>query len=149
MGMMNAIKVIILAQLFFSFAITIIAHATAVAMPDMVGGLGDYENAGSQINSTSINSDLIENLNSQQNIPIVEVGALVFYSGNILIDVILNFITAIPTMITLLLRGIMELLSINSDAWAYFQLFATTAIGALYVLGALQFLLNLRSGRVA
>jgi len=147
-SMIDTLKVIIMAQIFFSIAITIFAHAVAIATPEALNYFGSYTDIGAQWNATSINNDLTSNLDTQQNIPIIEVGALVFYSGNILLDVLLNFLTAIPTMLTLLLRGIMNLLSINSDIWLYFQLFATTIVGALYVVGLIQFLVGVRSGRV-
>lgn len=142
---MNAFKGIILAQLFFSFAITIMAYATpagALVYVDSFTGLAE----DISLNSTA--TDIQDSLEQQTNIPVVEVGALIFYSGNILLDLLLNFTFAVPEMIGLILHGIVQLVSIDTYIWAVVQMFATVATLALYLIGLIEMLTSVRSGRV-
>lgn len=139
-------KTIILVQLFFSFAITGISYALpsdAVHYIDSASDLAsriDLENTGEQIE---------ESLTKQTNIPVIELGALVFYSGNIIIDLLLNFIFAVPEMFALILNLFMLLFG-NIDYYltALVQIFISVTYYSLYLISAMQTITNIRSGRV-
>lgn len=142
---MTAFKGIIIAQLFFSFAITLFAYATPDNALDYVTSFSDLANQAS-LNETG--EQIQDSLERQTNIPVVEIGALIFYSGNIVLDLLLNFVYAVPEMIGLLIHGFMRLVSVDTYIWAVVQLFATVATTALYVIGLIEMLTNIRSGRV-
>ena len=97
------------------------------------------------INLETVNTRVQSSVDSQIDIPIIELGALVFYSGNIFIDLILNFAFAIPEMIAILVNGIFLLFSLDSQVWAVVQLFASVAMGVVYLIGVLALLVNVRS----
>ena len=85
---MDVFKGIIIIQLFYAVAISLIAHAMPAGALDYVTGFSD---AGTQIDVEGVASDVQSSLESQTDIPVIELGALVFYSGNILIDLLINF----------------------------------------------------------
>jgi hypothetical protein len=79
-------------------------------------------------------------------VPVVELGALVFYSGNIVIDLLLNFIFAVPEMITLVMAGIGTLVSVDPYMLSVFKSFIGVLFSVLYFVAILQMITNIRSG---
>jgi len=143
MGMMSLFKVIILVQLFFSVGLTMYIYAMPTGADSEVGMLQGSTN----IDLESTSEDIQDSLERQTNIPVIDIGALVFYSGNIILDMVLNFMFAIPEMLTLLIGGIMRLINLDSFLMTQIQLFITVIISAMYMLGAIQFIASIRSGR--
>ncbi len=144
MEIMNLFKTMILMQLFYSFAITTLSYA----MPDdTMNFVTSFSDITEKTSLDKVSSDVQQSLSKQTNIPVVELGALVFYSGNILIDLILNFLFAIPEMIAMLINGLLMIFSIDSNLFAFVEIFTGVAIGVFYMIGIIQLLLGLRSGR--
>ena len=67
-------------------------------------GLIDYTTLNQQVEST------VEN---QTNIPLLDFGALVFYSSSFLLNLMINFITAVPQMMVMFISAIAALLPIG------------------------------------
>lgn len=140
-SMLEWLKIIVIMQLFFSASITMISHAMPEDAIQYSTIFNDYssshgiEEIGGQVDST---------LSRQTKVPIIELGSLIFYSGNILVDFLLNFAAAIPEMIGLLVNGITLLFALNTDAFIVAEGFAAVAIASIYIIGLVQTLLNLR-----
>lgn len=145
LDMMQLLKVVIVMQLFFSFGITALAYAIP---GDAKNYVQIFTSAGNSSNLQDTATKVQDSLQSQTNIPVIELGALVFYSGNILIDFLLNFAFAIPEMIGLLINGFMLLFGIDSYLFALIQLFSSVVIIVMYFVGLIQLLTGIRSGRV-
>jgi hypothetical protein len=144
-NMMGLFKAIILVQLFFSFAITGISYTIPDDAKHFVSSFSDL---ASEIDLEGTSTQIKNSIEQQTNIPVIELGALVFYSGNILIDLLLNFAFAIPEMIGLVISGIMMFLSMDSYLLALVQIFAAVVTYALYFIGLMQLMTNVRSGRI-
>lgn len=138
-------KVVILIMLFYSFGITIFAYTIPTEALPYVSSFSDITD---EISLQSVSEEVQDSVQKQTNIPVIEIGALVFYSGNILIDLILNFAYAIPQMIGLLINGILLLLNIDSYIFAVVELFAAVVVSVLYFIGIIQLLMGIRSGRI-
>lgn len=138
-------KAIILVMLFYSFATTVIAYS----LPnDSLVHTDIFTNfQGGTVDMNSISSEVQDSLEQQTNIPVIEMGALVFYSGNILLDLLVNFAFAIPGMLTVLLNGIMQLFGLDTQLVYFLQTFISAVMMALYFFGLLQLITGLRSGR--
>jgi len=140
---LEAFKVMITAQIFWSFVFTLLVYTLPgadqgqLALITMHNGTTELATIGDQFESAVTN---------QTNIPIVEIGALLFYSGNILIDLILNFAFAIPEMFTMLLNILFFVFPIAGNIQTTVELFFLALIGVGYAIGILQFVTNLRSG---
>lgn len=145
MDIMSLFKVVLMIQLFYSFSITTITYALPDDSLDFVTSFSDIT---SKVNLESVSGDVQDSLQRQTNIPVVELGALVFYSGNILIDLILNFLFAIPEMLAMLINGFTMLFNVDSYLFAIVQLFSSVIIGIMYLLGVIQLLTGIRSGRL-
>lgn len=145
MTMMRLFSAIIVVQLFFSFSITGIAYSIP---DDSKEYLSSYQNVAEQSDLENVSSQIQSGLERQTDIPVIELGALVFYSGNILLDLLLNFAYAIPQMIGLLINQIMLFFNVDSQLFALVQLFSSVIITAAYFIGLMQLITNIRSGQV-
>jgi len=142
--MMSLFKTIILVQIFFSVAITMLAYAMPDESLQYVNGFTDL--AG-EVDIEGVRNDIQGSVENQLDIPVIELGALIFYSGNIIIDLLLNFFFAVPEMIGLIFNGLLLLFNIDSFLFAYVELFSAVTITVMYFIGLLQLLIGIRSGR--
>lgn len=144
-NIISIFKVVLLVQLFFAFAITTIAYAMPSSAKHHIDSWSDLSD---RINLTSVSEDVSDGLEQQTNIPILDIGALIFYSGNILIDLILNFAFAIPEMLGLIIFGISRLIELDPQIIVIVQSFTSVAVLVMYFLSVIQLLTGLRTGRV-
>ena len=145
MDTMSNFKTTLLIMLFYSVCITMLTHTMPADSLDYVTGFSDLSG---NIDLETISGDVQDSLESQTNIPVIELGALVFYSGNILIDLLLNWAFAIPEMFGLLISGVMLLFSVDSGLAAMAQLFASACLIVFYFMSVIQLLAGIRSGRI-
>lgn len=134
---------ILVMQLFYSFSITLVTHAMPADSLDFVTSFSD---ATTNYDFDSTTSQVETSLSSQTSIPVIELGALVFYSGNILIDLFLNFITAVPQMLGFLVAGFTMLWGFDAFAVVIIESFVGAIWFSLYMFGIIQLLTNMRSG---
>ena len=144
MGMSQFIKVLVIVMLFYSFAINSIIYS----LPDDVKNNAVAFQNSDNYNVENMTGMFEESLQRQKDIPVVEVGALVFYSGNIFIDLLVNFIYAIPEMFGFLIYAILSLFSIPTTLINYLQLMIGATFTILYVIGLIETLISARTGRV-
>lgn len=143
MGMLDLFKTVIMVMAFYSISITLLSYS----MPaNAINYVQDFTNVGNTINLEDMRGELQGGITSQLGIPVIEMGALIFYSGNIIVDLLLNFATAIPQMIGLLLNGIASLFNIEAGLWAQVELFAMVLTGIIYIIGLIQLVLSIRTG---
>lgn len=142
-SVMTVFKVMIIVQLFYAASITTLAYAIPDESKDYVTSFSDL---AEDIDLEGTSGRVTDSLEQQTNIPLIELGALVFFSGNILIDLILNFIFALPQMVGLLVNGFMTLFNVDSFIFTIVQLFASVVIMVLYFISIIQLLMNARSG---
>ena len=133
MGMFKYFELLLAMQLFYAFAITIIAYSLP---DDTVNYIIDIENTSIQIQQT---------IQQQMDIPVVDLGALVFYSGNIIVDLFLNFLTAIPSMFSMVLAGLFAFINVDAFLATQLKLFITTLFTIIYILMLIQFIMNVRA----
>lgn len=142
-NVMKLFTVIIIVQLFYSFSITVLTHS----LPDgSLNYVGAFSEPADEISLTETATSIEDSISRQTSLPIVEFGALVFFSGNIVVDLLLNFAFAIPQMIGILINGIMLLFNVDSFLFATVQVFSSVVIMALYFFGLIQLVLGVRSG---
>lgn len=128
---------------FFSLGITAFTHYLPADAKYFASGF-----SGSTIDLETTTADLEENLQRQTNIPVIDVGALVFYSGNIFLDFMLNFIFAIPEAIGLIFKGLSMLFSFDAYIVYIVESFFGAIIILMYFMSILLFITGFRSGRV-
>ncbi len=142
---MELFKIVILIQLFYSFAITILVSSMPAESLNYVTAFSDITD---EINLESVSSDVQSSLTSQTEIPVIDVGSLIFFSGNILLDLLLNFAFAIPQMLGLLISGLLLLINVDSTIYITVELFSGVLIVVMYFIAIIQLIAGLRTGRV-
>lgn len=142
---LDVFKVAIIVMLFYSFSITILAYAMPAGTQDYVTAFSDLSE---DISFNETASTIEESMQRQVNLPIIELGAIIFYSGNILIDLLLNFVFAIPQMIGLLVKGIFMLVGVDSFMFAYIEAFSAAAVISWYLISLIELLTRMRSGTI-
>lgn len=144
-NIMDFFKVMIIVQLFFAVSITIL---TQTLPADSLNYVTSFSDIAEDVSLEGTSAQVEDSLSRQTNIPVIEIGALVFYSGNILIDLLFNFAFAVPEMVHLVIAGILFLFNVDNGIFLQVQLFSTVAIMVLYFIGVIQLLTGIRSGRV-
>lgn len=143
-SMIDNFKVIALVMLFYSFSMTMLVYVMPESSKQYLGGFSEREHLYN-MNETS---QLVGNaMTRQQQIPVLEVGTLVFYSGNIVIDLLFNFIYAVPEMLGLLIAGLQFFIVLPENLVATTVLFISVCWTVLYLIGLLQLLTGIRSGQ--
>jgi hypothetical protein len=142
---MGYFKAILIVQLFFSFAITVLSYT--IDDQSSLNYVASFSDLGNKISLDGTVDKVQNTITQQKNLPIVVLGGLVFYSGNILIDLLLNFAYALPEMVGLLLFGITTLFSFDLNLTYLIQTFLFVAITVWYVISLIQLLTTIRSGQ--
>ena len=145
MNIMDYFKIMLCVQLFFGFSITALSYA----LPDeSLVYISEYTTLANSIDLKNTSAEIQAGLESQTNIPVIEIGALIFYSGNLLIDLLLNSLFAIPEMIGLLVGGLFAFINVNAQLTVMVLTFIQVSIAIVYFIGLLQLLTGIRSGQV-
>jgi len=142
MSSMSALKAILTIQLFYAFAITLIIYSVPASD---VGSLEMYEEPAEEVNITSIESQVRESTQQQVNVPLVDLSSLVFFSGNVIVDLMLNFVLAVPQMFVLLVSSFTLFLPIDAVITQRVAWFIGAFVGVMYFLGIIAFLMNIRT----
>jgi hypothetical protein len=125
---------------FYSVIMTLIIYA----MPETTVA-NSFLKFSSTFESTA--SDLQDLVENERQIPVVNIGVLVFYSGNLILDFVVNFVTAIPSMLSFFVTAYTTLFSIDAYIASYIELFfiAVTTFGFWWAL--INTIIGIRSGR--
>ena len=134
---------IIVLQIFYSVGITLLSHGLVGLDPSFGAFLTDYENYATSLENMT--AQIENSLNQQMNIPLIDLGSLVFYSGNIIVDLMLNFFFAVPSLITLLTNTIVNIFPLDAFIASYVKLGLFSLISITYFLSLLAFVTNIRS----
>lgn len=145
MGMMDLFKTVIIVMLFYSFSVTILTYSMP---PDVLAAhrVKDFTDVGNSIDMQTVREQVQGSVSSQLNIPVLEMATLIFFSGNVIVDLLLNFFFAIPQMLGLIIHGFTDLFNLPGVFWVTIELLASVVITVLYFIGILQLVLGLRSG---
>lgn len=152
MKALDLMKTAVLVSLFYSVGMTALSYAICGASGGfLLDGACNYV-TGFSLNGGAFELETVSNtvqgaLERQTNIPLIELGALVFYSGNILLDLFLNFAFAIPQMIALITNGIMLIFNLDNFVFAMVQLFVSVVTLTFYFIAGIEMLTSIRSGR--
>jgi len=138
---MNYFEYVIIIQLVFAFAITIIVYALPTDTLDYVN---NFESE-SDLDLSTVSQDIQSGVDQQMNLPLLDLGALVFYSGNIIIDLMLRFFFAIPEMISIILGVVFMFIGIDAYIAGQLQLLVWAMVAAFYMIGIISFMMNVRS----
>lgn len=146
MNVIDYLRIIVLISVFYSFAITTLSY-TLPDKPKYI--LTSFESYSNVYNVQNITRKFEQTYQAQTSIPLADMAALVFYSGNIFIDLLFNFIFAIPSMLTLLLDVILRLLNVPAFLASLIKLTVYSISFIFYIIMLISALLGIRTGRLS
>lgn len=146
-GFFNYFGTIIIISMFWSFLITSTIHFMPASERNIIIQFdpdeGNYQNVTTD--SDEIAREFQASLQSQRSFGIVDLAALALYSGNIFLDLAVNFFFAIPEIFSLLFYAIFQIIRVNE----YLQLEIILWMQGLFAIVAttilVRFLLAVRS----
>ena len=133
----------LLVQLFYALAVTLIVPT----LPDAsLNQVVMFTNSNNVIQISTLKSSLETGVTGQSNIPLLEFGAMIFYTSNIIINLMLNFFTAIPQMITALVSAFLYFVPVVPIAMKQSVVMLVQAIlSIIYSIAILTFIMGARS----
>jgi len=138
----RAIEALLAVNIMWSFAFTLLAYTPVLAGEPVLNDFGatttDLNTLGSQIQGL---------LTEQTNIPVLDLGALLFYSGTILVDFLINFIYAVPSMLTAILHVFLLLFGVDAVIGFWIKLGVYIFAMIAYTLMLLNMVIGIRAGR--
>lgn len=138
---LDYLRAIILMSIFYSFAITTLTHF----LPADVSSTGIFTNFNSEASTANINAQVNSGLGQQLNIPVFDLGSLVYYSGNFVVDLLANFVFAIPEMVGIFFAGFFYLFGVDAFLANQLLLVIRVFLGISYSIMLISLLLNIRS----
>lgn len=142
MSVLSYLKTVLIAQLFYAFIITMFVYAIP---PEALDDLHTFRAPANEFNEKYIAEEIEGNLTRQTTLPVIELATLVFYSGNIVLDLLLNFATAVPQMLTLLIGTFFLFFRVDAVLANALTQFFFIMFSMIYLLAVVSFLLNIRS----
>lgn len=140
-GTFEYFKFIVILQLLFAFSITSIVYV----LPDEAKQqIVLFE----PVHSPDIDEyavDVEDTIGKEMNVPLVDMGTLLFFSGNVVVDLMLNTILAIPEMVVILVSGLLYLFPIDVYLAVQLKVFIFAAIAIIYVIMLIAFVADMRS----
>lgn len=143
MNILKLMTFVIILQIIYSFGITTYMYAITNIDSSQAGFFNDYSKNLSSVED--ISQKVSSGVDKQYNVPTVDLAMLVVYSGNIVVDLIFNFIFAIPQMVMLFLNGIGIFLNIPLSLFSQVKAVIYIVISVLYYINIIIFLINVRS----
>lgn len=140
--MFDLFKVVIFAQLFYGLAITSVAYALPA---DAQQGITLFQEPTENLEMGQLSQDIQDGMQSQIGVPLIDMSALVFFSGNIVVDLILNSFFALPSMLSLALTGFFLFINIDPYLATNLKVFIVAMAAIVYVFGLMAFLINIRA----
>lgn len=145
MGQATFFDYAIIFQAVFSLFITLMIYTVPTSDLTYI-----YELKGTPTyqNIDSFGGEFQNNIQQQRSFGVVELGALALVSGNILLDLILNFFTAIPGAAMIIVNVVLIFLNISYPIKAAILQFAFAIIGIIYLILIITLILSLRTQSV-
>jgi len=143
MGSLGFFGHVILFQLFWSVAIT--GYSLVIPAEELqFVTLFTEDSTATTLQTTA---PIVErSVQNQVSLPLIDAATLIFYSGNLIMSLILNFLTAIPQMAILGLNALFLFVPINPQLQTIFKLFILVGGTILYIISFISAITTLRSG---
>ena len=142
---MNALQLfttLLLVQLFWSLSVSLVVPYMPNAASNQVVM---FNNSNNMIELSTLQTSISSGITDQQNIPLLEVGALVFYSSATILNIMINFFTAIPQMVTLLMTVFFLFIPIPVGLQITLQAWVFGIVTVLYFIVLFTFLMGTRT----
>lgn len=136
---------LLLVQMFYALGVTLLVPLIPGVAANQVLM---YSTGDSVVNFTTLSNSLHSGITSQQSIPLLSLGTLIFYSANIILNLMINFFTAIPQMLTIFISGLFLLIPISQTVQLTVKMVFITIVSVIYFIALFSFIMGAVTGRV-
>lgn len=142
---MNALQLfvtLLIVQLFWSLSVSLIVPSMPNASANQVVM---FTNSNNVIELGTLQSSVQTGITDQAKVPLLEVGALVFYSSATVLNLMVNFFTAIPQMVTLLMSVVFVFMPIDTTLQITLKAWVFGIVTVLYFVALFTFITGTRT----
>lgn len=152
--MLNYFKVVLTVQFFYAVGISMLLCALTGVSCSVTGFPPGASEAALNLFQNLPNTNIKElqqktegTLSNQTGFPQANIGSLVFFSGFVLVDLLANFVLAVPSMFSILLQVIFMFMPVDPFLQAQVVVFGTGIIALIYIVGLLSLFTSVSTGR--
>ncbi len=138
----NIFMWLLITQIFYSLSITIMVPLIPDAQQNQIVM---YLSDEGIINFNSLSASVEGAVESQSSIPFLDYGSLIFYSTSIILNLLINFFTAIPQMVLMLISTLFIFLPFDYSIQTTIKMIFFIVINALYYISLLFYITNQRT----
>jgi len=142
---MDFLKVIVILQILFSFSTTMIVYSLPDdALKSFMMGEVRMEHGES---TGEIISEFNETASSMKQSSLINTAFLLFYTGNLLIDLFMNFLFAIPEMLTIPWNLFCYVFHVDPTFQGGVSMIIFAIASVIYMIVIISLIVQIRSGR--
>ena len=104
-----------------------------------------FNNSNNLIELGTLQSSIDSGISVQTSIPLLETGALIFYSSATILNLMVNFFTAIPQMATLLVTVLFMFIPVDLSIAITVKMWVFGIVGILYAIALFAFITGSRT----
>src|SRR3990167_4306127 len=134
MGLLDYFAKGIEVQLFYALAIVLVLYSIP---DDQKNYIVQFNTPETNVDINSVGSEFQKSFRSTTSFGFVDIAAMALFSGNIVIDLIMNFFLAVPSMVTLLLKAIFMIFNVESFIQNTIISYVFLFIAVVYVIALL------------
>ena len=120
---------LLITQMFYAFCVTIFVPLIPDIQQQQVIMFTDSQGV---VSFSTLSTTIQGAVNNQSSIPFLDIGTLIFYSTSIILNLVLNFFTAIPQMLMMLLSTLFIFLPFNSTIQESIKMIFIVMVTILY-----------------
>lgn len=142
---MNTLQIfttLLVVQIFWSLSVSLIVPYMPNAANNQVVM---FNNSNNIIELGTLQSSIDQGVQDQTNIPLLETGALIFYSSATILNLMVNFFTAIPQMATLLVSVLFTFIPVDTSIAITVKAWVFGVVGILYAIALFAFITGTRT----
>ena len=145
MSTMDFLKVIVILQILFSFSTTMIVYSLPDdALKSFMMGEARMEHGKS---TGEIISEFNKTASSMKQSSLINTAFLLFYTGNLLIDLFMNFLFAIPEMLTIPWNLFCYVFHVDPTFQGGVSMIIFAIASVIYMIVIISLIVQIRSGR--
>ena len=142
MNTLQLFTTLLIVQIFWSMGVSLMIPYMPNATSNQVVM---FNNSNNLIELGTLQSSIDSGISDQTSIPLLETGALIFYSSATILNLMVNFFTAIPQMATLLITVLFMFIPVDLSIAITVKMWVFGIVGILYAIALFAFITGSRT----
>jgi len=142
MNTLQLFTTLLVVQIFWSLSVSLIVPFMPNATSNQVIM---FNNSANVLELGTLQSSVNTGISDQTSIPLLETGALIYYSSSTILNIMVNFFTAIPQMATLLVSVVFMFIPVDISTSISIKAWVFGIVGILYAIALFAFITGTRT----